>query len=100
LGQIALEEECGKSCRLHDTMKKGDGTDKIAKLFRRAAPDVYWYYHFSGLLHAWRKNPFIRQSQRCAPQWLTMTLICDGQRFVAGRYCPSKAILDAGDNPL
>ena len=40
------------------TMKKGDGTvaDEITRLFRRAAPDVYWYYYFSGLLRAWEKE--------------------------------------------
>ncbi|MGA7226143.1 MAG: glycosyltransferase [Candidatus Acidiferrales bacterium] len=40
------------------TMKKGDGTvaDEITKLFRRAGPDVYWYYYFSGLLRAWDKE--------------------------------------------
>jgi glycosyltransferase involved in cell wall biosynthesis len=40
------------------TMKKADGTvaDEITKLFRRAGPDVYWYYYFSGLLRAWEKE--------------------------------------------
>ncbi|MGA8406066.1 MAG: glycosyltransferase [Candidatus Acidiferrales bacterium] len=40
------------------TMKKDDGTvaDEITRLFRRAAPDVYWYYYFSGLLRAWEKE--------------------------------------------
>ncbi|MGC1770563.1 MAG: glycosyltransferase, partial [Candidatus Acidiferrales bacterium] len=40
------------------TMKKGDGTvaDEITRLFRRAGPDVYWYYYFSGLLRAWDKE--------------------------------------------
>ena len=40
------------------TMKKGDGTvaDEITRLFRRAAPDVYWYYYFSGLLRAWDRE--------------------------------------------
>jgi O-antigen biosynthesis protein len=40
------------------TMKKGQGTvaDEITKLFRRAAPDVYWYYFFSGLLRAWESE--------------------------------------------
>jgi hypothetical protein len=47
-----------------------------------------------------RKNPFIRQSERCEPQLLTMKLICDGERFLAGRHRPSNAILDAGDNLL
>jgi hypothetical protein len=39
-------------------MKKGDGTvaDEITMLFRRAAPDVYWYYYFLGLLRAWEKE--------------------------------------------
>lgn len=39
-------------------MNKGDGTaaDEITKLFRRAGPDVYWYYYFSGLLRAWEKE--------------------------------------------
>ena len=39
-------------------MKKDDGTvaDEITRLFRRAAPDVYWYYYFSGLLRAWEKE--------------------------------------------
>ncbi len=40
------------------TMKKGDGAvaDEITKLFRRAAPDVYRYYYFLGLLRAWEKE--------------------------------------------
>ena len=40
------------------TMKKGDGTvaDEITRLFRRAGPDVYWYYYFSGMLRAWDKE--------------------------------------------
>jgi GT2 family glycosyltransferase len=40
------------------TIKKGDGTvaDEITRLFRRAGPDVYWYYYFSGLLRAWDKE--------------------------------------------
>lgn len=41
------------------TMKKGDGTvaDEITRLFRRAAPDIYWYHYFSGLLRAWEQEP-------------------------------------------
>jgi len=41
------------------TMKKGDGAavaDEITKLFRRAAPGVYRYYYFLGLLRAWEKE--------------------------------------------
>ncbi|MGA9180706.1 MAG: glycosyltransferase [Candidatus Acidiferrales bacterium] len=40
------------------TMKKGEGTvaDEITRLFRRAAPDIYWYYYFSGLLRVWEKE--------------------------------------------
>ncbi|MFZ3215971.1 MAG: glycosyltransferase [Candidatus Acidiferrales bacterium] len=40
------------------TMKRGDGTmaDEIARLFRRAVPDVYWHYFFSSLLEAWEKE--------------------------------------------
>jgi hypothetical protein len=34
------------------TMKKGE----IPRLFRRAGPDVCWYYYFSGLLGAWDKE--------------------------------------------
>jgi glycosyltransferase involved in cell wall biosynthesis len=41
------------------TMKKGDGTmaDEITRLCRRAVPDIYWYYYFSGLLRTWEEEP-------------------------------------------
>jgi hypothetical protein len=41
------------------TMKNGEGTvaEEITRLFRRAAPDVYGYYYFSGLLRAGEKEP-------------------------------------------
>ena len=37
------------------TMSAGERTaaEEITKLFRRAVPDVYWFYFFSSLLAAW-----------------------------------------------
>jgi hypothetical protein len=65
------------------TMKKGDGTvaDEITKPFRRAAPMFIGITIFQACCMPGRKNPFIRQSQGCEPQLLTMKLICDGERF-------------------
>jgi hypothetical protein len=39
-------------------MSAGERTaaDEITKLFRRAVPDVYWYYFFSSLLDAWNQK--------------------------------------------
>jgi len=50
------------------TMTTGDRTaaEEITKLFRRAVPDVYWYYFFSSLLDAWDHelvHPSIRALQ-------------------------------------
>lgn len=40
------------------TMDAGGRTaaDEITALFRRAVPDVYWYYFFSSLLEAWNQE--------------------------------------------
>jgi O-antigen biosynthesis protein len=40
------------------TMTTGERTaaEEIEKLFRRAVPDVYWYYFFSSLLDTWNQE--------------------------------------------
>ena len=40
------------------TMSAGERTaaEEITKLFRRAVPDVYWFYFFSSLLAAWNQE--------------------------------------------
>ena len=40
------------------TMSTGGRTaaEEITKLFRRAVPDVYWFYFFSSLLAAWNQE--------------------------------------------
>ena len=40
------------------TMMAGERTaaEDIAMLFRRAVPDVYWFYFFSSLLNAWHRE--------------------------------------------
>jgi hypothetical protein len=39
-------------------MMSGERTaaEEITKLFRRAVPDVYWFYFFSSLLDAWNRE--------------------------------------------
>jgi glycosyltransferase involved in cell wall biosynthesis len=51
------------------TMPAGERTaaEEITKLFRRAVPDVYWFYFFSSLLAAWNQesgHPSMRALQR------------------------------------
>ncbi len=47
------------------TMSAGEKTaaDEIIALFRRAVPDVYWYYFFGSLLAAWNQEPDQRSSR-------------------------------------
>jgi hypothetical protein len=49
-------------------MMSGERTaaEEITILFRRAVPDVYWFYFFSSLLHAWHResvHPLMRALQ-------------------------------------